>query len=560
MKASDYLVDKLISAGVTDAYGIPGGVVLELLYALDRRPKITPHLCYHEQGAGFAACGQAQATGSLSLAYATRGPGFTNLITTMAEAYYESLPVLFITAHSAKDYFVKARAVADQEMDTVAMVSDICKFAARVDTTEDFAKAVNYAIKTAISGRSGAVFLDINASLWQKEIEDSPFYQDENLSETDADDTDYTAISDSIYAAIAASARPLILFGDGIRQANCEHELVQWLDKVSIPSISSRGAQGIAKGTDTYYGYIGSHGVRYANAILEKSDLLIVIGNRMSFPIDSTSYSQTMKNKKIIWVDIDDGELERELYDSKKYKADARQLLIYMNNCQCTTKFSPWLDDCKKIKSLLKDMDVHQSTHLLEHLLTGISPSTTVVADVGNNEFILSRAYEHSGICNQILYSKGFGSLGLSIPKSIGVSLSKRPVMCVTGDQGFQLNMQELNTIAKEQLPVCIVIINNRTSAMIRDRQEKFGYYMHTTAESGYHSADIARISAAYGIAYKKIESSDQDLAWDEKTPVIVELETDPLEKLEPSLPKGAPLTHMAPALEETLRKQIDSI
>ena len=211
MTGAQYIVDSLIRKGVTDAFGIPGGVVLSLLYAMDeRKSELTPHLSYHEQCSGFAACGYAQASGKIGVAYATRGPGFTNLITAIADAYYDSLPTLFITAHSAPCPPEGMRAMADQEMDTCSMVRNVTKMAVRIDDENSFAKNINKALQVATEGRKGPVFLDIAASLFKKEI--ACVTNDNNIHSED----DYSKYIDKIAGAVKSAKRPIILVGDGI--------------------------------------------------------------------------------------------------------------------------------------------------------------------------------------------------------------------------------------------------------------------------------------------------------------------------------------------------------
>ena len=171
MKAADWIIDFLISKGVTDTFGLPGAVVLELLYAMDRRkPELTPHLSYHEQGAAFAACGYAQATGKLGVAYATRGPGMTNMLTAVADAYYDSVPVMFFTAHSSGRKRPEMRVENNQEIDTVALATGITKYAVRIDDAAELQRELQKAYAAAMTGRKGPVFLDIASAMLRQEI------------------------------------------------------------------------------------------------------------------------------------------------------------------------------------------------------------------------------------------------------------------------------------------------------------------------------------------------------------------------------------------------------
>ena len=170
MTGAQYLVEVLKRYEATDAFGIPGGVILEMIYALNDSGAITPHLSYHEQAAGFAALGYAQASGKLGVAYATRGPGFTNLVTPIADAYCDSVPVLFITSHVGKTLSPKIRLTNNQEIDTCAMVKDVTKFSKRVDSPNEFAEIIEEACYLATEGRKGPVFVDVASSVWKAEV------------------------------------------------------------------------------------------------------------------------------------------------------------------------------------------------------------------------------------------------------------------------------------------------------------------------------------------------------------------------------------------------------
>ena len=280
MKVSEFIVQYLRDQGVTDVFGIPGGVVLELMYAFDALDGITPHLSYHEQCAGFAACGYAQVEGRLGVAYATKGPGFTNLLTAMADAYYDSTPVLFLTAHSAATLPQGCRLVADQDMDTCGMVKNITKYAERIDDVKRLPLALSEACHIALDGRKGPVFLDIAASLFNKEIESvGNVVLDRNKLEENC-----ARMASMICCEIKKARRPVILVGDGINQSNTLSSINTFIEKAGIPVISSRYTHNVIYDSAMYYGYVGSHGIRYANFILSKADLIVSLGNRLYFP------------------------------------------------------------------------------------------------------------------------------------------------------------------------------------------------------------------------------------------------------------------------------------
>jgi acetolactate synthase-1/2/3 large subunit len=288
MIVADYIAETLMRLGVTDAFGIPGGVILPFLDAMKKKePHLTPHLTYHEQTAGFAALGYAQISGKLGVAYATRGPGISNMITCVAEAYQESLPVLFITAHGNRQNH-GMRFENNQELNIVHMVSAITKYAADIDNIDDVVTIFLTACRKAIEGRKGPVLVDIDSTLWEKELcENIAVYDEVYSCEDDKADAAKMAVQ-AIEETISQAKRPIILIGNGLRHTVSKKTLYDVVESIKIPVLSSRGSQDLISGSPYYFGYIGSHGIRYSNFILSKTDLIISIGNRLAFQPDTS--------------------------------------------------------------------------------------------------------------------------------------------------------------------------------------------------------------------------------------------------------------------------------
>lgn len=551
MKISEYIAKILVELGTTDAFGIPGGVILDLIYAFDANDGITPHLCYHEQSAGFAACGYAQSSGKLGVAYATRGPGFTNLITSIADAYYDSLPVLFITAHAAPCPPNGMRVMNDQEMDTCAMVSNITKYAARLDDEKTFADEFQRACSIAQDGRKGPVFLDISSSLFKKEILSAPGTKVNKNIQTDVTDEVHELIS-----SIRQSQRPVILIGDGINIARITNEVRAFIEKARIPVISSRFSHDVCCDSELYFGYVGSHGIRTANFILSKADLVISLGNRLHFPPSSESFGAIFKHAHLIRYDIDERELIREIPNSTTKVLDIADLLKDVANiefdCGCHDR---WLAVCEKIRKELWHEDLNDAVNNIVSVLKHITQSSTVVNDVGNHEFWVSRACVLSKTKNRVQYSKSFGALGCGLGKAIGTYYaSQEPIVCFIGDQGLQINIQELQYISQHSLPIAVVLINNASSGMIKDREKPYQYPLHTTTESGFMSPNYHNIAAAYGFNYYRMEDFEQDqlsvLLGGIDKPIMIEISVDPNISLSPNLPRGKQCQDLQPALD----------
>lgn len=563
MKICDWLVERLIEEGITDAFGIPGAVMLDFLYAMDRRrPAFTPHLNYHEQGAAFSACGYAQATGGLCLAYATRGPGFTNMLTAIADAYYDSLPVLFFTAHAAGLKKPGMRIEDNQEMDTVALAAGITKYAARVDRAEDVRPQLEKALAAAREGRKGPVVLDFRSSVFRQESGEE---QETAPVPVPADPGPVKRIAEDIAQRVRAAARPVFLIGNGIRQAEAAAMMSRLAIHAGIPVLSSRVAQDVMPDSPYYYGFIGSHAARCGNFILSKADLIVGLGNRFSFPVRSPSFRPVMTNAATVRVDVDEGEFLREVPNSVCHGADLRALLpalLQMDFSRLGKEH--WLAVCGELREALRQWDMTPEIDLLMRIMRRAEPEDVFLCDVGNHSFWVTNAYAYAGMRNRILYSGSLGTLGSALPKAIGACFKgRRRVFCFTGDQGLQMNIQELQLISQEALPVVIVVLNNRSSGMIRDREAQLhaGHFVHTTPDSGYGMPDLRDISRAYRIEYRRAETLDTGELPDFKDgPCLLEVLVDEDAGLRPSLPYGNYCQDMAPSLPKEFYERLNSL
>ena len=554
MTGAQYIVDSLVKRGVTDAFGIPGGVILPLLYELDnRKTELAPHLSYHEQCAGFAACGYAQASGKLGVAYATRGPGFTNLITAIADAYYDSLPVIFITAHSAPCPPKGMRVMADQEIDTCSMVSNITKKAERLDNPISFADYFEELCDIAMNGRKGPVFLDVSTRILSQEVH--------NRTNVVRSEKQYTKSFDAnkIVEALRNAKRPVILAGDGVNQANARNLFLQFCKKANIPVISSRFTHDILGGSEQYYGYVGSHGMRCANFILSKTDLILSLGNRLHFPPKSETFGEILKHARVIRCEIDNSEFYRDIPNTTIVQANVRDVLSSLCQIEDYGNHAEWINVCNTLKEKLSATDMNSAVETISNILNMIPSSCAISNDVGNNEFWVSRACVQSGIANRTYYSKSFGALGCGLGKAIGLYYATRkPVLCFVGDQGLQINIQELQYISQHQLPITIVLLNNQSSGMIKDREAVvFKRLVHTTPESGYRSPDFKEVCEAYGIEYISVNIIDKLSL---EIPSFVEIMIEESLALYPSLPRGKNCQDMQPNLSIELFDHLNSL
>lgn len=553
MNGADYIIQKLIDAGVTDAFGIPGGVLLELLYGFDRfKSHIQFHLTNHEQDAGYAAIAYAQASHRVGVAYATRGPGFTNLLTPLTDAFFDSAPVLFITAHSKKFTNYEKRFVEEQEFDTIQMVEKVTKKAVRIESVNELVSVFDMLIDECTRNRPGPVFVDIKDSVFYEEvcILSKTLCKNRNLKNLSVRQLVY------IKKLVDESKKPVCLVGNGIRQSNSKSDILKFIEIINIPVISSAIAIDNVSKSVNYFGFIGSHGNRIANYLLYESDLVIVLGNRLAFPEESKTFG-FFKEKKVIRFEIDNKEIANGLSNGLIINTDLKVILPQL----CNLKFenhNKWLSHSDKIKKIFDKYEFLPELKEFYSFFCKLPRNSVFISDVGNNEFLLLNAYRNLKLKNQLLYSKSFSALGNSLPKAIGAYYAtKKSVVAFMGDQGALFNIQALEFISKKKIPVLIFIINNKMSGMIRDRElsQKRKKCIHATVDSGYTVPDFKKIAFAFNINYCKLTKFAFEKS---KLPMIVEYDLSDDIKLQ-YLPKSAKPYAFVPIIsnedEEKLKK-----
>lgn len=568
MTGSDFIVDLLIKQKVSDVFGIPGGVVLDFLYAMNRRPaEIMTHLNFHEQNSVFSASGFAKASNNIGVAYATRGPGITNMVTGVADAYCDSIPILIITGHSATLPENGMRVTYDQEIDVVKMFSGITKYAERIDNIEDLRYKLEQACFEAMDGRKGPVLLDINSNVLSAKIDPDTLPSFLIKKNKDALKDNATR---AIIESISISKRPVFLLGDGFRGTESIKQIKEIAEHNNIPILSSRFSQDLFQSSSSFFGYVATKGLRYSNFILSKSDLIIVIGNRMTFPIKSKSWTKIVNDIPKIRIEIDPTELNREFPNCNSYVTDLVKVVYNLRKEKITyinDKF--WIGVCNEIKNKLFIHDVAYPVTAISEILKSVHSDNIIVSDVGNHEYWLCRASAYIKCINSTFYSKSFGALGSSLAKSIGAYYSTRkPVYCFIGDQGLQISIQELQFIAVRQLPITIILLNNFSSGMIRSREKvKYGqdfFPLHTTLDSGYSVPDFCAVTKSYGIEaytfdqynYEKVNS----LLLDNDSPKLIEIKINSSIELIAFTKMGNLLQNMSPSIDNSLQKTLENL
>jgi len=553
---SDFIINFLIKKKITDIFGIPGEIIFQFLYAADRRkPKINSHLNFHEQNSCFAAIGYARSSNKLGVAYATRGPGITNMVTAVADAYNDSVPIMVITAHAGDVPKNKMRVISDQEIDTMHIFKNITKYCARIDNVNDAQFHIEKAYFEAMNGRRGQVILDFNKKIFSKKISiNKKFRYKKDKTSIEK----IKKISNIINKNIQQSKSPIFLVGDGFRYTNSSNKLIEFSEKNKIPILSSRFCQDLFLKSKIFFGYFSSHGQRDANLILSKSDLIVSLGHRLLFLNNKSKSFKNAFQKKIIRIDIDAAELKRKVSTSINYNIKLEKIVNQLKNKKIEyINKSKWLNYCKNVKKKFFKEDLGYPITLIISILKNIKRNIHIISDVGNNEFWLCRAYAYTKCINPIIYSKSYGTMGSSIGKAIGTYYAtKKPVMCFIGDQALQMLSSELQFIFSNKLPITIVLLNNSSSGMIRSKQKvRYGnHFIHTTLDSGYSTPNFSKIIKSYNIKYYNIKKNDEkkiaNILKNQKKPKLIEVKINPNIELIPHIPIGNEFQNLSPNIK----------
>lgn len=571
MKVSDYIVEFLINKNITDVFGYPGGMVTHLMDSFGKyKEKISAHVNYHEQGAAFAACGYAQVSHKPGVAYATSGPGATNLITGIANSYFDSIPCIFITGqvntYESKDSLL-VRQRGFQETDIVQIVKPITKYAVQITNETDIKYELEKAFYICLEGRPGPVLLDIPMNIQRQEIEISKLekYKTPTLN-SDTLSTKY----DVIIEELEKSERPCLIVGAGIKNSGVVKDLRKLAISLDIPIVSSMIATDVMqKDYKNYYGFIGAYGHRAANFIVAKSDLLISIGSRLDVRQTGVNKDNFAPNAKLIRVDVDKNEMTNQIKNDEiqiveQLTAENINRLMKKINFNLKKDFSNWKKVCNEIRLKLEGFDKDATTNIIRDISRHISDNVVITTDVGQNQVWIPQAFEFKE--NQLaLFSGGHGAMGYSLPAAIGAYYaSRKPVICFSGDGGIQMNIQELQFIAREKLPIKIIILNNSSLGMIRHFQEMYfdSNYIQTVEYGGYSVPDFGKIANAYSIHYNKIhdikELNENILLNDDSA--IIEIVLNGNTYVFPKLSMGRPCQDQDPLIERNLYDYLMSI
>lgn len=575
MKLSDYVIDCIKEQGVSHVFEFIGGAIVHLLDSISFRDDIECISVRHEQAGAFAAEAYARINGKLGVAMATSGPGALNLLTGIGSCYFDSVPCLFITGQ-VNTYEYKfdrpVRQIGFQETDIVSVAKPLTKYAVLVTEPDQIRYELEKSIYLAQNGRPGPVLLDIPMNLQRAQIEPETlvsFYDSEEYKELCKDsEVDDSVIAD-IISMLTKAKRPLILAGGGVRVSNSTELLSQFIEKTGIPIVSSlMGLDVISHDNPLYSGLIGSYGNRYSNLILANCDLLLILGSRLDSRQTGTRPDTFGRGAQKIHVDIDYNELNSKVEATLAVKASLADFLTKMNSKLdgfAKPEITEWLELIESLKahyptySFKPEADEIEPNQFMEHLSSKSGQFGAICLDVGQHQMWASQSFKLSGK-QRLLNSGGMGAMGFALPAAIGASLaSGDETLVIAGDGGIQLNIQEMDTIVRLNLPIKILVINNSSLGMVRQFQDLyFEGRQQSTVNPNPSFIDIANAYKIPSFHMNSMKDVQQlDLFLNTAGPAFIEIRLEKKTEVQPKLVVNRPIEDMYPYLDRDELKRI---
>jgi acetolactate synthase I/II/III large subunit len=551
MIGADALLKTLENLGVREIFAYPGGAVLPIY---DRMPEhnIRRILVRHEQAAAFAAQGYSRATKEVGVCLATSGPGATNLVTGIADARLDSVPMVAITGN------VFAHLIgsdAFQEVDMIGICEPIVKHAYFVESADELPRVIQEAFYLAKSGRPGPVLIDIPKNVQADTVSQSiekkvkaqekfghqlPGYDEKTLS--DSSDLDIAT------QIISQAKKPVVIFGHGVILSEASPMLQNFLEKTQIPATwTLHGVGAIDTQSPLSLGMLGMHGTATANYAIDRADVIIGIGIRFDDRITGRLKEFQSKNK-IIHLDIDPSEFNKNVDIDARILGQIRETLPKLTDRVSPPKSDAWntelLEKKKNWKLDLSDPKKLTEISVLDELFAIKDPQAVVSVDVGQHEMWAAQRFS-ARFPRKFLASGGLGSMGFSLPAAMGAAFAGHETWSISGDGGFQMNLQELATIVQDKIPLKIVILNNSFLGMVRQWQELF--YEKNYVDTPLVNPDFKALGEAYGIPSFRASTNEEAREILKKMkahsgPILCEFVVAREENVFPMVPAGASL------------------
>jgi acetolactate synthase-1/2/3 large subunit len=561
MSGSQMIGESLVREGVEVIFGILGGAILPLYDVLPQYPQLRHILVRHEQGAAHAADGYARATEKVGVCFATSGPGATNLVTGIANACLDSVPIVAITGQVARPFIGKD---AFQEVDITGITLPITKHNYLVMDAASIPKIVKEAFYLARTGRPGPVLIDLPRDV---QIEQAEFHYPSKVDLPSYKPTlkGHPAQIKKAAKLIDEAQRPLFIAGRGVTISGAYAELKELVEKAQIPVVTTLlGISCFPESHVLSYGMLGMHGMAYANMAVDAADLIIAIG--MRFDDRATAkVSAFAPHAHVIHIDIDPAEIGKNVRVDIPIVGDVKAVLQELNKLIVSAKHIDWirqLDDWRREHPsiVIRDSEGLLPQYVVRQIYEVTKGEAIIVTGVGQHQMWAAQHYLYDKP-NSFISSGGLGTMGFGLPAAIGakVGCPDNTVWCIDGDGGFQMTIQELATIVQERVAVKIAILHNSYLGMVRQWQELF--YGKRYVATPLSSPDFVKIAEAYGFPGLKVEHKEEVVpaiqkAMEEPGPFLIDFIIEPEENVYPMVPPGAAL---AEVLEEP-RKEIKAV
>ena len=546
LNGSEIIIECLKEQGVDTVFGYPGGAILNVYDALYKHSdEITHILTSHEQGASHAADGYARATGKVGVCFATSGPGATNLVTGIATAAMDSIPIVAITCNVTvpllgKDSF--------QEVDIAGITMPITKHSFIVKDVNKLADTIRRAFTIAKEGRPGPVLVDITKDVTANECDYVKMTPKtiERLTDTIREEDIVNAVN-----MIKEARKPVIFVGGGAIASDASDELKRFVNKVDAPVVDSLMGKGAFDGTDARYaGMLGMHGTKAANYSVTECDLLIVVGARFSDRVTGNT-KKFANNAKILQFDVDAAEINKNIRTDASVIGDALEIIKRINAILDQCNHSEWMNHVEELKAdypMKYNKDRLNGPLIMEKIFEVTGGDAIISTDVGQHQMWAAQHYKYKKP-RTLLTSGGLGTMGYGLGAAIGAKVGCRDkvVINIAGDGCFRMNMNELATAARYNIPVIEVIFDNHVLGMVRQWQDLF-YGKRYSATVLDDSVDYVKLAEAMGIKAYTITKPEEIVPVFEEAislniPVLIECQLNRDDKVFPMVSPGAPIS-----------------
>lgn len=546
LNGSQIVIECLKEQGVDTVFGYPGGTILNIYDELYKNSDdITHILVSHEQGAAHAADGYARSTGKVGVCMATSGPGATNLVTGIATAYMDSVPLVAITANVAKSGLGKD---SFQEIDIVGATMPITKHNFIVKEIKNLAPTLRKAFKIAKSGRPGPVLVDITKDVTANKIEFTSKEPEEIKRYSDSiTEDDLNTVADMI----KVSEKPFILVGGGAVISEADKEVREFAELVDAPVCDSLMGKGAFDGTNKRYtGMIGMHGTKASNFGVTESDLLIVLGARFSDRVIGNA-KEFAKNANIVHIDVDPSEINKNIKADASIIGDIKEVLLRLNKKVEKKDNSQWMAHIEELKKQYPlDLDKSKLTGpaVIDSLYNITNGDAIVTTDVGQHQMWAAQFYKYKK-SRQLITSGGLGTMGYGVGACIGAKMGNKDKICVNiaGDGCFRMNMNEIATATRYNIPIIQIVINNHVLGMVRQWQTLFygKRYSNTVLNDAVDFVKIAEGMGAKAYRVTTVEEFEAALkdAIEMNIPCVIDAQIDQDDKVFPMVPANTAIS-----------------